>query len=147
MTNSVSNNMLVAVKFPRERGKKVNISRFLSKFKKFKPSVLVEIPDEKAEHVLKVLSRNNCEVKILKPALVDVEEKIVDDILDLVRKIKAGKEEPKALGRFAIEKIKIFSLENLSNEVGDLLHLCIEFEDNPSILILNEIERRGKELG
>ena len=137
---------MAAVRFPKERGRKVNISRFLSRFKKFKPSVLVEIPDEKAEHVLKVLARNDCEVKILKPALMDIEEKIIEEMLDLVRRIKAGKEEPKVLGRFAIEKIKIFSLEKLGDEIGDLLHLCIEFEDNPSILILNEIERRGREL-
>ncbi len=67
-------------------------------------------------------------------------------MLDLAERIRACKEEPKALGKFAVEKIKIFSIEEMSDEVSDILHLAIEFEENPSILILNEIERKIRSL-
>ena len=137
---------MIAVKFPKEKGKKVNISRFLKRFKKFRPSLLVEVPDDEAPHVIEVLRRNNCEIQILKPALRDFEEKMLKEMLDLVKRIRAGKEEPKALGKFAVEKIKIFSIEEMSDKVSDILHLAIEFEENPSILILNEIERKIRSL-
>ena len=138
--------MLIAVKFPREKGKKVNLSRFLRKFHRFRPSLLVEVPDEEAGRVLNVLTRNKCEVLVLKPAFRDVERDILEDMLSLIKRIRAGEEEPTALGKFAVEKIAAFSMKNLSEEVSDLLHLAIEFEENPSILILNQIEREAKKL-
>ncbi len=138
--------MLIAVKFPKEKGKKVNLSRFLGKFHKFRPSLLVEVPDEEAGHVLNILTRNKCEVLILKPAFRDVEKRILEEMLSLIKRIRAGEEEPSALGEFAVEKIAAFSMKNLSEEVSDLLHLAIEFEENPSILILNQLEREAKNL-
>jgi|Deesub1362B_J571_1020462.scaffolds.fasta_scaffold65252_1 hypothetical protein len=71
---------------------------------------------------------------------------IPDEILLLVERIRAGDEEPLLLGRFAVEQIVAFSMINLDEEVADLLHLAIEFEENPSMLLLNLIERRARML-
>jgi len=67
-------------------------------------------------------------------------------MLSLIKKIRAGEEEPSELWKFAVEKIAAFSMKNLSEEISDLLHLAIEFEENPSLLILNQIERDAKKL-
>jgi hypothetical protein len=53
---------LIIVRFPNERWRKVNLSRFLSKFKTIPVSKVVEVPDEELDKVLEVLKRNKQKV-------------------------------------------------------------------------------------
>lgn len=137
---------LVIVKFPRESGKKVNMSKFLSKFKSIESSRVVDIPDDELPHALDVLSRNKCKVTIAKHANEDLEKQLLQRISRLCEKIKEGRAKPKELEELAVNAIAQFSLENLSQELSELLHSSIEFGENPTILILNDIERESKEL-
>ncbi len=137
--------MLIAVDFPKEKWKKVNMSRFLSRFEKRTPSVLVKVPEDDAEHVIEVLNRNKCRTQILKPARRDFEGRAIKNLLAHVERVRMGSEEPGALGKFAVDKIAMLGLANLSDELADILHLSVEFEEDPSILLLNDIEKKARE--
>lgn len=137
--------MLVVVKFPKEQWKKVNISRFLSKFEKIHASTIVEIPEKDLDHVLDVLNRNDCKVKLVKPAKKEFEEQIVKELLRLCDKVRMNEAKPEVIEKFAVDKIAKFSLEKFSNKVADILHLAIEFGKEPTFLTLNEIEKECKE--
>ena len=137
---------LVVVSFPRERWRKVNVSRFLKKFKSVPASKIVEVPEEELDKVLEVLKRNKCEVQIVEPVKDDIEIKILKDLLKKIEAVRLGIVEPKELEKFAVKIIEKFSLENLSDEVAEIIHDCIDFSENPTISELNKMERRVKEL-
>ena len=134
---------LIMVRFPNERWRKVNLSRFLSKFKTVPVSKVVEVPDEELDEVLEVLKRNKCEVQIVEPA-GDVETKILKEILRKIEAIRLGFAEPKELEKVAVDAIAKFSLANLSDEVSEILHDCIDFAEQPLLSDLKEIENRVK---
>ncbi len=135
---------LVAVKFPDEKWRKVNVSRFLKKFEEVPVSKLVKVPEEELDRVLDVLRRNGCIVRLLEPA--DVETEILNKIIKTANAIKFGSEKPEELGKLAIDAIARIGLENMSDELADLLHDCVDFSENPTITELNEIEKRAREL-
>jgi hypothetical protein len=137
--------MLVVVKFPKEQWKKVNISRFLSKFEKIKASTIIDVPEKELDHVLGILNRNDCDVKLVKPAKNAFEEKIVKELSRLCDKVRMKEAEPKEIEKFAVDKIAKFSLEKFSEEVADILHLAVEFGKEPTFLTLSEIEKGCKE--
>ena len=137
---------LVVVRFPEERWRKVNVSRFLSKFKTVPASKVVEVPDEELDRVIEILKRNKCEVKVVEPIKDDIEVKILKDILRKIEAIRLGLAETKELERLAADNIAKFSLANLSDDLSDILHDCIDFAENPTIDDLNDIEKRVKGL-
>ena len=137
---------LVVVSFPREKWRKVNVSRFLKKFKSVPASKIVEVPEEELDKVLEVLKRNKCEVQIVEPVKDDIEIKILKDLLKKIEAVRLGIAEPKELEKFAVEVIEKFSLKNLSDEVAEIIHDCVDFSENPIISELNEMEKRVKEL-
>lgn len=71
---------------------------------------------------------------------------ILKDILRKIEAIRLGLAEPKELERLAVDNIAKFSLANLSDDLSDLLHDCIDFAENPTISDLNDIGQRAKEL-
>jgi hypothetical protein len=137
--------MLVVVKFPKEQWKKVNISRFLSKFRKIQASTIVDIPEEDLNHALEILHRNDCDVKLVKSAESEFEEKIVKELLKLCTKVRMKEAEPAEVEKFAVDKIAKFGIEKFSDEVADILHLAVEFGKEPTFLTLAELERECKE--
>jgi len=48
---------VLVVRYPKEKWRKVNISRFLSQFKNIEASSLVEVPEADLRRVLEVLER------------------------------------------------------------------------------------------
>ena len=137
---------LVVVSFPEERWRKVNVSIFLKNFKSVPVSKIVEVPEEELDRVVEILKRNKCEVQIVEPVKDDIEIKILKDLLKKIEAVRLGIAEPKELEKFAVEVIEKFSLENLSDEVAEIIHDCVDFSENPIISELNEMERRVKEL-
>ncbi|RLI76826.1 hypothetical protein DRP05_12050 [Archaeoglobales archaeon] len=137
---------IAIVRFPDERWRKVNISKFLKKFKSIPASKIIEIPEEELDHVLEILRRNKCDVEIVEPVREDVEIKILKDILRKAEAIRLGIAEPKELEKIAVDAIAKFSLMNLSDDVGDILHDCIDFAEQPFIGDLKDIETRAKEI-
>ncbi|WP_290900351.1 hypothetical protein [Ferroglobus sp.] len=137
---------LVVVSFPKERWRKVNVSKFLKKFKSVPASKIVEVPEEELDRVVEILRRNKCEVQIVEPVKDDIEIKILKDLLKKIEAVRLGIAEPKELEKFAVEVIEKFSLKNLSDEVAEIIHDCIDFSENPIISELNEMEKRVKEL-
>ncbi|WP_461863970.1 hypothetical protein [Thermococcus sp.] len=137
---------LAIVRFPDEKWRKVNVSRFLRKFKTVPASKVVEIPEEELEHVLEVLRRNNCEVEIVEPVRDDIEVKVLKDVLKKAEAVRLGIAEPKELEKIAIDAITKFSLKNLSEEVAEILHDCIDFAEQPFIGSLKDIEERAREV-
>lgn len=137
---------IVVVRFPEERWRKVNVSRFLSKFKTVPASKVVEVPDEELDRVIEILKRNKCEVKVVEPVKDDIEVKILKDILRKIEAIRLGLADPKEFEKIAVDNIAKFSLANLSDDLSDILHDCIDFAENPTIGDLNDIERRARDL-
>ncbi|MBI5253481.1 MAG: hypothetical protein HY930_03675 [Euryarchaeota archaeon] len=137
--------MLLVVRFPKKQWKKVNISRFLSKFEKIRASTIIDVPEKELDHVLRVLSRNDCDVKLVKPVKKEVEEKIVSELLKLCQKVRMNEAQPKEIEKFAADAIAKFSLEKLDEEAADILHLGIEFGKEPNLLTLSEIEKECKD--
>lgn len=134
----------MAVKFPKERWRKVNVSRFLKKFEEIPVSKVVKVPEEELDRVLEVLRRNECMIRLLEPA--EVETDILNKILRAVSAIRHGSKNAEELGKIAVDAITKIGLENMSDELADLLHDCIDFSENPTISDLNEIEKRAKSL-
>lgn len=137
---------LLIVKFPDENWRKVNVSRFLSKFKNMDVSKVVEVSDDELEHVLEVLKRNNCIVEIVEPKKDDFEIPILKKVILKSEGIRLGVAEPKELEKIALDAIVKFSLENLSEEVSEILHDCIDFAETPLLSDLEDIEGRAKEV-
>ncbi len=137
---------MVVVRFPEEKWRKVNMSRFLSKFKTVPVSKVVEVPDEELDRVIEILKRNKCEVKVVEPVKDDIEVKILKDILRKIEAIRLGLADPKELERIAVDNIAKFSLADLSDDLSDILHDCTDFAENPTIGDLNDIERRARDL-
>jgi len=134
------------VKFPKERWRKVNVSKFLRRFKSIKASKIIEVPDDEIDRVIDVLKRNNCSVELIEFVKDDVEIKLLKELLKRVEAIRLGVAEPKELEKLAVDAIAKFSLSNLSDEVSELLHDCIDFAEQPFIGDLNEIDKRAKEI-
>ncbi len=136
---------LIMVKFPDERWRKVNLSKFLSRFRSIPVSKVVEVPEEELDKVLEVLKRNKCEVQIVEPS-GDIEIKILKEILRKIEAVRLGLAEPKELEKVAVDAISRFNLANLSDEVSEILHDCIDFAEQPLLSDLKEIEERIKEI-
>lgn len=108
-------------------------------------SKVVEVPDDKIDRVLEVLHKNNCDVKIVDPKNDDIETKILKRIVVKASGIRLGSADPEDLEAIATDAIVKFSLENLSDEVSDILHDCIDFAETPLLSDLKEIEQRTQE--
>lgn len=137
---------LVVVRFPEEKWRKVNISRFLSRFRAIPVSKVVDVPEEELDRVLEVLKRNKCEVEVVEPVKGDVEVKILKELIRKIEAVRLGTSEPEELEKVAIDAISKFSMTNLSDEMSEILHDCIDFAENPTINDLNNIEKRVKDL-
>ncbi len=137
---------IVIVKFPNEKWRKVNVSRFLNKFKAIPASKIVDVPDEELDRVIEVLRRNKCDVKIVEPVKEDIEIRVLKEIIKKIESIRLGFSQPEELGRIAVDAIAKFSLLNLGEEISELLHDCIDFSEQPFISDLNEIQKRAEEL-
>jgi hypothetical protein len=135
---------ILAVRYPKEKWRKVNVSKFLSQFKKVEASSLVEVPEENLKRVLNVLERNGCGVTVL--PLISTERQVVTSFLGILREVREGKAQPKQLADFAAKIIAEKSLEKMSEELAELLHDAIDFEDNPSIILLNNMENAAKQI-
>jgi len=135
---------ILAVRYPKEKWRKVNVSKFLSHFKKVEASSLVEVPDENLKHVLQVLERNSCEVTVL--PVVSTERLVVTSFLAILREVRGGRAQPRQLADFAAKIIAEKSLEKMNEELAELLHDAIDFEDNPSIILLNNMENAAEQI-
>jgi hypothetical protein len=135
---------ILAVRYPKEKWRKVNISKFLSQFKKVEASSLVEILEENLKHVLQVLERNSRKVTVL--PVISTERHVTTRFLDILREVREGKAQPKQLADFAAKIIAEKSLEKTSEELAELLHDALDFEDNPSIILLNNMENTAKQI-
>lgn len=135
---------LVAVQYPKEKWKKVNVSKFLKKFQKIEASALVQVPGDQLAHFREVLERNGCKITLLPVA--HLEKDIVHKFHDLIQDIKEGRTQPKQLADFAAKTMADESLQDLDEELADLLHDAMDFEDNPSVILLNEMEEKIREI-
>jgi len=135
---------VLVVRYPKEKWRKVNISKFLSQFNKVEASSLVEIPEEDLKRVLDVLERNGCEVTVL--PVMSWERQVVTSFLGMLKEVREGKAQPKQLADFAAEIIAEKSLEKMNAELAELLHNAIDFEDNPSIILLNDMENTARQI-
>lgn len=135
---------ILAVRYPKEKWRKVNVSKFLSQFRKVEASSLVEIPEENLKRVLRVLERNSCGVTVL--PVVSSERHVVTSLLRVLEEVREGRAQPKQLADFAANIIAEKSLEKMNDELAELLHDAIDFEDNPSIILLNEMESTAKQI-
>ncbi len=97
------------------------------------------------DRILKILKRNKCEFQIIEPA-GDVETKILKEILRKIEAIRLGLSEPKELEDAAVNTIARFSLINLSDDVSEILHDCIDFAEHPLLSDLKEIEDRARKV-
>ena len=93
--------------------------------------------------ILKILKRNKCEFQIVEQ---DVETKILKEILRKIEAIRLGLSEPRELGDVAVNTIARFSLANLSDDVSEILHDCIDFAEHPLLSDLKEIEDRVRKV-
>lgn len=92
------------------------------------------------------MRRNNYTVELIEFVKDDVEIKILKELLKMVEAVRFGVAEPKELEKLAVDAIAKFSLSNLSDEISELLHDCIDFAEQPFIGDLNEIESMTKEM-
>lgn len=134
----------IVVRYPREKWRKVNVSKFLSQFKRVEASSLVEVPEENLKHVLDVLERNSCEVTVL--PVMSPERQVVTSFLSVLEEVREGRAQPKQLADFAAKIIAEKSLEIMNGELAELLHDAIDFEENPSIILLNNMENAAKQI-
>ncbi|MBD3229768.1 MAG: hypothetical protein GF329_16420 [Candidatus Lokiarchaeota archaeon] len=127
---------ILLVKFPKEMSKKVNMSRFLSKYEKIDISVAVNIQINDLEHVLEVLNRNDCEIIIAE----EVEKQVIKPILPLIKNIRSGIVSPEKMGEYVEKILEKYNRSNLNNEIVEILDLCEQFSQNPQIDFLNELQ-------
>jgi len=120
------------------------VSKFLSQFKKVEASSLVEVPEENLKRVLDVLERNSCEVTVL--PVVSPERRVVTSLLSILKEVREGRAQPKQLADFAAKIIAEKSFEKMDEELAELLHDAIDFDDNPSIILLNDMENAAKQI-
>jgi len=82
------------------------------------------------------------------PGLIEVseEKKIIGKLFNLIEHVREGRAQPKQLADFAAKTIAERSLEKMSDELAELLHDAIDFEDNPSIILLNDMENTAKQI-
>ncbi|MHA1380055.1 MAG: hypothetical protein ACTSRG_16915 [Candidatus Helarchaeota archaeon] len=83
---------VIVVRFPKDPGKKVNMSKFLSKYQKREFSVIVDVSKEDFEHIFKILNRNDCKVLIAQDQALIVDFEIYFLFFVLDSKIKEGYE-------------------------------------------------------
>ena len=134
---------LLIVKMPKN-WRKVNVSRFISRnqLKKIDTSLVLDVSQDQVERVSKILTRNHCEVIIAH--LEPKEHRIVERLLQLTRQIREGRSEPSEMKTFTDKVLKEQS--KISDDVMNLIHLATEFEEEPSILTLNQLEHEAQEL-
>ncbi|MHA1312143.1 MAG: hypothetical protein ACTSQO_14610 [Candidatus Helarchaeota archaeon] len=129
---------LLLVKFPEEMSKKVNMSRFLSKFSKLDVSVVVNIQLNDLKHVLEILNRNDCEIIIAE----EMEDHIINTLLPIIKKIRAGLIAPEKIGEYCNKIIETYGESNLKNEIIDVLKDGIKFSENLQINTLNDLQTK-----
>ncbi|MHA1229301.1 MAG: hypothetical protein ACTSRP_04660 [Candidatus Helarchaeota archaeon] len=127
---------LILVKFPDEMSKKVNMSRFLSKYIKLDVSVVVDVNINDLAHVLEILKRNNCKVIVAE----EVENQIIRSLIPIIKNIKSGSISPEKVGEFCNEVLEKYGSDNIEPEILEILNLCQKFSVDPHIDILNEIQ-------
>lgn len=137
---------LLIVKFPEEKWRKVNVSKFLSRFRNMNASKVVEVSDDEIDQVLDVLKRNKCTVEVVESKKDDFEISILKKVILRVEEIRLGSAEPEELEKVAMDTIVNFSLEKLSEEVSEILHDCIDFAKTPLLSDLKDIEERAEEV-
>ncbi|MBI4257760.1 MAG: hypothetical protein HY619_02290 [Thaumarchaeota archaeon] len=134
---------LLLVKMPKN-WRKVNVSRFITKhqIKKIDTSLVLEVPENQIKRVTEVLTKNQCEITVAH--LEPEERRIAEHLLDLCQQIRAGKEKPKAMKMFTDTVLK--KHPKLSDDTMNLIHLAIEFVEEPVITGLFELEEEAREL-
>jgi len=133
----------ILVEYPKERWRKVNLSKFLSKFDKLEVSAAVRVSEKDLDRVLSVLKRNNCKVVV---TLEEIQERrVVEKILELCVQVRNRQVQPDEIGRFATKIVTETGLEKLEPLVRDILQLAIEFSEDQSFLTLNELEDEARE--
>jgi len=134
----------ILVEYPKERWKKVNISKLLRRFDKLDVSAAVRISDKDLKRLLPILERNDCKVIVTHE---DLEEReIAEKFLDLCVKVRSRQAKPEEIGQLATKIIVDFGLENLDSAVRDIVHLATEFSEDHNILTLNELEDKTREI-
>jgi hypothetical protein len=133
----------VLIEYPKERWRKVNISKFLSKFDKLNVSAAVRVSEKDLDRLLSVLKRNNCKVIVTHEE--SRERRIIEKILESCTRIRNRQASPDEIGNLATKTIAEIGLEKLSAPVRDILQLAIEFSEDHNLLTLNELEDETKE--
>ncbi|MHA1270683.1 MAG: hypothetical protein ACTSPY_12895 [Candidatus Helarchaeota archaeon] len=127
---------LILVKFPEEMSKKVNMSRFLSKYSKLDISVVVEVQINELNHILEILKRNDCKITIAEI----VEDQIIKTLLPIIKNIRLGSTEPRKVGEYCKEVLDKYGENNLKPEILEIMRLCEEFSSDLKIDTLNKIQ-------
>jgi len=78
--------------------------------------------------------------------VMSLERQIVTSFLGIIEEVREGKDQPKQLADFAAKIIAEKSLEKVNEELAELLHDAIDFEDSPSIILLNDMENAAKQI-
>jgi len=133
----------ILVEYPKERWRKVNLSKFLSRFDKLDVSSAVRVSEKDLDRVLSVLKRNNCRVVVMHEETR--ERRIVEEILELCVQVRNRRVHPDDIGRFATTTIAETGLEKLEPSIRDILQLAIEFSEDHNLLTLNELEDETRE--
>ncbi|MBI2184256.1 MAG: hypothetical protein HYU39_04770 [Thaumarchaeota archaeon] len=134
---------ILIVKMPKD-WRKVNVSRFVArhKIKKIDTSLVLDVPEEELVHISEVLTRNQC--KVLLAHREPKERRIVEQLLDLCKRIREGKAKPDVMKSFTSEVFK--RNKKLSDKITELIHIAMDFEEDPNFLTLGELEEEGKAL-
>jgi len=133
----------VLVEYPKERWRKVNVSKLLRKFDKLDVSAAVRVSEKDLERLLNILERNNCKVVVTHEVIK--ERRVVEKILELCMQVRNRQVHPDEIGRLAAKTVAEISLENLGHSVRGILQLAIEFSEDHSFLTLNELEDEARE--
>ena len=129
---------ILLVKFPDEMSKKVNMSRFLSKYHKIDISVVVNVQLNEIDHVLEVLKRNNCKVIVTE----EIKYQILKPLVPLLKNIRNGNTDPDKLSEYLSMIEEKYDKSIIDSEVNEILNLCEEFIKNPTLPLLNNLQNK-----
>ncbi len=82
---------VLVIKFPEDNARKVNMSRFLSKYTKREFSVIVDVERERLPHIFEILNRNECKVLMAQDQslIIDFEMFLILFIIDSKLKMES----------------------------------------------------------
>jgi hypothetical protein len=130
--------VIILLKMPQD-WRKVNISRMLARkkgLKKIGNRLVLEVSDDTLDDLLNTLKARECDVKVAferEPK----ERRILKQLLKLCEDIRNGTKRPSSAKK--VVKLIYAREKEFPDSIADILHALIEFEEQPSIVALNQV--------